>query len=143
MHIIKEKKEMKRMKKIALILVVALLFSVVVLPISASAASPKAEDVAYEGNCSPKVAALYVMVYAANESIELAVRLAQLTPYNDVKALLCTVEFISAGVKAYAASIGAEVACEYTEYVIDGQKVLIDPLRVINIPGQVGGDGGR
>ncbi len=134
---------MKRMKKLAIVLVVALLFSMFVLPISASAASPKAEDVAYEGNCSLKVAALYVMVYAANESIELAVRLAQLTPYNDVQALLCAVELISAGVKAYAESIGAEVACEYTEYIVDGQKVLIDPLRVINIPGQVGGDGGR
>lgn len=134
---------MKRMKKIAFILIVALLFSVVVLPISASAASPKAEDVATQRGCSPKVATLYVMVNAANESIELAVRIAQLTPYNDVKTLLKTVDVIASGVKAYAASIGAEVACEYTEYVIDGQIVLIDPLRVINIPGQVGGDGGR
>lgn len=134
---------MKRMKKIALILVVALLFSVVVLPISASAASPKAEDVAAQRGCSPKVAALYVMVYVANESIEAAVRLAQLTPYNDVAALLTAVELIASGVKAYAASIGAEIACEYTEYVVDGQVVLVDPLRVINIPGQTGGDGGR
>ena len=134
---------MKRMKKIALILVVALLFSVVVLPISASAASPKAEDVAAQRGCSPKVAALYVMVYVANESIEAAVRLAQLTPYNDVDMLLKAVDGISSGVKAYAESIGAEIACEYTEYVIDGQVVLVDPLRVINIPGQTGGDGGR
>lgn len=134
---------MKRMKKIALILVVALLFSVVVLPISASAASPKAEDIAAQRGCSLKVAALYVMVYVANESIEAAVRLAQLTPYNDVAALLTAVELIASGVKAYAASIGAEIACEYTEYVVDGQVVLVDPLRVINIPGQTGGDGGR
>ena len=134
---------MKRMKKIALILVVALLFSVVVLPISASAASPKADVVAAQKGSSLQVVALYAMVYAANESIELAVRLAQLTPYNDVAALLRAVDAISSGVKAYAASIGAEVACEYTEYVVDGQLVLIDPLRVINIPGQTGGDGGR
>ena len=131
------------MKKIALILVVALLFSVVVLPISASAASPKAEDIAAQRDCSLKVAALYVMVYVANESIEAAVRLAQLTPYNDVDTLLKAVNVISSGVKAYAESIGAEIACEYTEYVIDGQVVLVDPLRVINIPGQTGGDGGR
>ena len=134
---------MKRMKKIAFILIVALLFSVVVLPISASAASPKAEDVAAQRGCSLKVAALYVMVYVANESIEAAVRLAQLTPYNDVAALLTAVDLIASGVEAYAASIGAEIACEYTEYVIDGQVVLVDPLRVINIPGQTGGDGGR
>ena len=120
------------------------MFSVVVLPISASAASPKADVVAAKRGSSAKAAAtLYAMVYAANESIELAVRIAQLTPYDDVDALLIAVDAIASGVKAYAASIGAEVACEYTEYIIDGQAVLIDPLRVINIPGHTGGDGGR
>lgn len=133
---------MKRIKKIAIVLVVALLFSVVVLPISASAASPKADVTASE-NCSLEVVALYTMVYVANEAIELAVRLAQLTPYNDVPALLIAVEAIASGVKAYAESIGAEIACEYTEYVIDGQTVLIDPLRVINIPGHTGGGNGN
>jgi len=41
------------------------------------------------------------------------------------------VQTIVAPVFAYANSIGAVVVCEYTTYYIDGQYVLVDPLRVI------------
>jgi hypothetical protein len=131
---------MKRMKKLAIVLVVALLFSMFVLPISASAA-PQTADEATVTSCQAKV--LYAMVDTANIAIAAAVRVAQLTPYNDVDRLIKTVDAIADVVMAYADAIGAEVACEYTEYVIDGQKVLIDPLRVINIPAGNGNGGGN
>lgn len=134
---------MKRMKTLALVLVVALLFSMFVLPFSASAAPQTADDVATATSCEAKI--LYAMVDTANAAILLAVRLARLTPYDDVPALLIAVEAIASAVFLYAESIGAEVECEYTEYEIDGQTVLIDPLRVINIPlgGGNNGNGGN
>lgn len=78
---------------------------------------------------------LYAMVDDANNRIQLAVINAQNTPEDDVAELLALVDEIIAEVTAYADSIGAELACEYTEYVVDGQTVLIDPIRVVNIPG--------
>ena len=71
------------------------------------------------------------MVATANRQIEVAVKFAQLTPWNDVSWLLNLVDSIVAPVFAYAKSIGALVVCEYTTYYIDGQYVLVDPLRVI------------
>ena len=68
---------------------------------------------------------------SANRQIEIAVKFAQLTPWNDVQWLLKTVDTIVAPVFSYANSIGAVVVCEYTTYYIDGQYVLVDPLRVI------------
>ena len=71
------------------------------------------------------------MVVTANRQIEIAVKFAQLTPWNDVAWLLDLVDSIVAPVFAFANSIGAVVVCEYTTYYIDGQYVLVDPLRVI------------
>ena len=71
------------------------------------------------------------MVDTANRQIALAVKFAQFTPWNDVAWLQRTVNSIVAPVFAYAKSIGAVVVCEYTTYYIDGQYVLVDPLRVI------------
>jgi hypothetical protein len=71
------------------------------------------------------------MVATANRQIEIAVKFAQMTPWNDVPWLLAFVDSVVARVFAYANSIGAVVVCEYTTYYIDGQYVLIDPLRVI------------
>ena len=73
------------------------------------------------------------MVNQANRQIERAVKIAQLTPWNDVPQLMVTVDTIIAGVMAYANSIGAVVVCEYITYYIDGQTVLIDPLRIIRL----------
>ena len=74
---------------------------------------------------------LELMVERTNRQIELAVKFAQITPWNDVPKLLAFVDSSVAEVMAYAKSIGAVVVCEYTTYYIDGQSVLIDPLRVI------------
>lgn len=72
------------------------------------------------------------VVKAANKSIKAAVKTAQKTPYNDVPWLLAYVDGVAFTVKAYARAIGAQVVCDYEYYVIDGQNVAIDPLRVIN-----------
>lgn len=77
--------------------------------------------------------ALVRMVEKANEKIEKAVEKAQATPFDDVDELLAAVDAIVADVFAYADSIGATVVCEYTEYYVDGQYVLIDPLRIIPV----------
>ena len=74
---------------------------------------------------------LELMVERTNRQIELAVKVAQITPWNDVPQLLEFVSSSVADVMAYANSIGAIVVCEYTTYYIDGQSVLIDPLRII------------
>ncbi len=71
------------------------------------------------------------MVATANRQIEVAVKFAQITPWNDVAWLQSVVGAIVSPVFAYAKSIGAVVVCEYTTYYIDGQNVLVDPLRVI------------
>lgn len=72
-------------------------------------------------------------VQQANKRIEQLVKKAQKTKVNDVDQLLQQVEVIVAEVFAYAKRIGAVVVCEYTEYYIDGQYVLIDPLRVVSL----------
>lgn len=71
------------------------------------------------------------MVDKANDKILKAVQKAQETPYDDINELLATVDAIVANVMSYANSIGALVVCEYTSYQIDGQNVLVDPLRII------------
>lgn len=76
---------------------------------------------------------LQLMVELANREIARLVKKAQATPWNDVPELIAQVDAIAARVFAYAQSIGAVVACEYVEYYIDGQYVLIDPLRVVRL----------
>lgn len=72
------------------------------------------------------------MVITANCSIAAMVITAQLTPWNDVAWLKRSSEATSSAVKRYAASIGAEVECQYTRYWVDGQYVEVDPLRVVH-----------
>ena len=45
--------------------------------------------------------------------------------------LLRQVDRTVAPVFAYAAYIGATVVCEYVAYEVDGQILMIDPIRVI------------
>lgn len=71
------------------------------------------------------------MVDKANKDIEHAVAKAQRTPEDDVADLLIEIDAIVAEIVAYAESIGCTIECDYTECYIDGQYVLIDPLRVI------------
>ena len=76
---------------------------------------------------------LQLMVDQANRQIDLLVRKAQRTPYNDVPQLLWQVDLIVKNTFAYADSIGAVLECEYVEYWIDGQSVLIDPIRIVRL----------
>jgi hypothetical protein len=71
------------------------------------------------------------IVDRANAEIERAVAKAQRTPENDVAELLAKIDSIVAEVFAYGEMIGATIECEYVEYVVDGQLILVDPLRVI------------
>ena len=119
---------MKATKKIALFLAVLTIIAVLAMPLSVSAANVERTATAKE------IATLNLMVEAANLTIKGLVKVAQYTPYNDVPYLLYAVDRIVAPVFEYGEKIGVEVVCEYTEYVIDGQTVLIDPLRVINPP---------
>ena len=57
---------------------------------------------------------------------------AQRTPKDDVAQLLKQVDRLVEQTRRKVNALGYDVECEYTEYVIDGQTVLIDPLHVIN-----------
>ena len=76
---------------------------------------------------------LYRKVDNANTQIQIYTIVAILTPYDDVDWLLDRVDATVAPVFAYARSIGAEIACEYDCYLIDGRIVMVDPLKVINV----------
>ncbi len=76
---------------------------------------------------------LYVMVEAANRQVDALIKVAQITPYNDVAWLVASTNAVVAPVFAYAKLIGATVECTYKEVKVDGQMVLIDPLKVINV----------
>jgi hypothetical protein len=118
-------------KLIAMLLCVTL---IVAFPATAFAQSSQPE-----ARCLPssheqaQAMRLYLMVMQANAEIELMVLWAKVTPYNDVPWLLREVERISDRVFDYAESIGAQVVCDYEPHQIDGQTVLIDPLRVVNV----------
>ena len=124
------------MKKRLIALLICVMLLVMVIP---GAASAKGNDAPGLSTVSMRIAryndaqfkVLERMVTAANRQIEIAVKIAQMTPWNDVAWLLALVDSIVAPVFAYANSIGAVVVCEYTTYYIDGQYVLVDPLRVI------------
>ena len=124
------------MKKRLIALLVCVMLLVMAVPAVANAQGndPAPVSVAssmYARYTGAQLKVLERMVATANRQIELAVKFAQLTPWNDVAWLQSTVNAIVAPVFAYAKSIGAIVVCEYTSYYIDGQYVLIDPLRVI------------
>lgn len=124
------------MKKRFLALLVCVLLLAMVIPGVANAQGNSTAPVAAVSYkvarySNAQFAALERMVNTANRQIEIAVKFAQMTPWNDVPWLLKLVDSIVAPVFAYAKSIGAVVVCEYTTYYIDGQYVMIDPLRVI------------
>lgn len=77
--------------------------------------------------------ALYAMVRTANAQVKALVRIAQITPYDDIDWLQYSVGVVTRPVFAYARMIGAEVLCTYKTYYIDGQYVEVDPLKVINV----------
>ncbi|MEA4823827.1 MAG: hypothetical protein VB111_06925 [Clostridiaceae bacterium] len=126
------------MKKtlVSIVLVVALIFTI--MPNMAMAANTP--DYGDEGTTyvcdqpvSSELKALTNMVDTANATIDMLVKIAIMTPYDDVDSLLKTIDKIVSPVFRYADRIGVTVVCEYEEVVIDGRTVLIDPLRVVNI----------
>ncbi|HWQ06694.1 MAG TPA: hypothetical protein VN453_05690 [Feifaniaceae bacterium] len=121
-------------KKVLSILIVVMLV-ILMLPGIASAKGngPELVAVARHGHheTNAQLKKLQNMVDKANRDIERAVAKAQRTPWNDVDELLAKVDSIVSGVSAYAASIGYSVACDYVTYYIDGQYVMVDPLRII------------
>ncbi len=82
---------------------------------------------------------LYTMVDQANAKIASAVEKAQKTEEDDVDELLAYVDEVTAPVFSYADSIDVKVKCKYDKYIIDGQRVKIDPLRVVNVGTGTGG----
>ena len=72
------------------------------------------------------------LVTAANAKIEKLVAHAQATKKDDVQQVLAQIDKIIENVMQQAAACGVTVECEYTAFIIDGQTVLIDPLRVVN-----------
>ncbi len=124
------------MKKRWMALLICVLLLVMMVPGIANAqgndtAPVNAVSVQHARYSAAQFRSLERMVDTANRQIALAVKFAQFTPWNDVAWLQRTVNSIVAPVFAYAKSIGAVVVCEYTTYYIDGQYVLVDPLRVI------------
>ena len=128
------------MKRFTICLLAALMAAVLLLPVSAQAmagAPAESQAAAYSGEvryCTAYQARLlYRMVDDANRTVEYMVKQAQRTPYNDVWWLLIKVQLVTAPVFLYAERIGAVVVCEYVEYYIDGQYVMVDPLRVVRV----------
>ena len=123
------------MRRKFLAILIAVMLVVLMLPGVASAAGNGVElrAVAQAGHheTPTELNKLQSMVAKANRDIEHAVAKAQRTPENDVDELLAEVEAIVAEVKEYAESIGYGIACDYETYYIDGQYVVIDPLRII------------
>lgn len=117
-------------KLVAVVLAIALVFSVTC--VGAYADSPN--------SCRQRLSPVQQIAFLAaecavdscNRLVEIAVRRAQATPYNDVIPMLVTVNALIKEATIIANTLGFEVECCYTEYVVDGQTVLIDPLRVIN-----------
>ncbi len=77
-------------------------------------------------------AIVQVLVTVANSVIERMVEAAQNNPNADIDKLIADTNRISATVISIADRLGITVLCEYKEYVINGEVVLIDPLRIIN-----------
>jgi hypothetical protein len=125
------------MKKRLVSLVLCLVLVFAVLPVSGMAYSGNRWEKTSVTYCScvsvqsAQAAVLDAMVRAANFRIEMLVKIAQSTPYDDTAWLLRQVDRTVAPVFAYAAYIGATVVCEYVAYEVDGQILMIDPIRVI------------
>lgn len=117
----------KAMKYILVVLVIVAMLSTM----AAAAGKPP------EGNyiSRSEYYKLTTMINIANLEIELCVKIAQLTPWNDVAWLVAQDKAIVNQVKAYAESIGAPEAVQYVyvTYIVDGKKVEIDPLIYIPI----------
>lgn len=121
-------------RKIAALLICAMLVAAVLPGAALACDTPASQtEMTVTVPVSPEALRLELMTAAANAQILWLVYYAQLTPYDDVQWLLAAVENTVRPVFAYADAIGAVVVCEYTPYVVDGQTVLIDPIRVVKV----------
>lgn len=120
-------------KVLSILLVVVLVILMVPGMASAKGNSPELKAVALNGHheTADQLKKLEKMVDKANDEIERAVAKAQRTIEDDVDELLVKIDQIVAEVSTYAESIGYAITCDYVTYEIDGQIVLIDPLRII------------
>lgn len=120
-------------KVLSILLVVVLVILMVPGMASAKGNSPELKAVALNGHheTADQLKKLEKMVDKANDEIERAVAKAQRTIEDDVDELLVEIDQIVAEVSTYAESIGYAITCDYVTYEIDGQIVLIDPLRII------------
>ncbi len=125
---------MKLKRTLALALALALVFALMIP--AASLAEGNGRGHAYGNRGAVNAAQLRKverMVEKANVEIELLVAYAQLTPWNDVQWLIEKTNAVANEVLTYARRAGITVLCEYTQYYVDGQYVLIDPLRVVDV----------
>ncbi|MEG1996954.1 MAG: hypothetical protein RR051_00780 [Clostridiales bacterium] len=67
-----------------------------------------------------------------NTKIDKLVAKAQRTPWNDVRLLLYQIDFLVDNVLYWGDITDYQIECIYTPEQIDGQTVMIDPLRVVN-----------
>ena len=118
------------MKRKILSVLVLVMLLVMLIP-SVANAQGNGPAVCGKAYSNSEFAQLERMVEKANKQIAQAVKKAQNTPFDDVAQMQAYVDGVVANVLSYANSIGASVVCEYTAYVVDGQTVMIDPLRVI------------
>lgn len=122
----------KAMKYILVVLIIVSMLSATAMAAIPSPNNPNANNTVATVNRAD-YQKLVVKVNLANATIVALVRIAQLTPWNDINWLLGAVDIIVAEVTAYAESIGVGIKCEYTEYYIDGQIVLVDPLLILPV----------
>lgn len=72
------------------------------------------------------------LVKDTNKKIHDAVQAARATAVDDTAELIAYAEKLSAQTIDEAAKLGVALECEYTTYVVDGKKISVDPLKVIN-----------
>jgi len=122
----------KMSRKILSILISVMLVLVLIPGVASAKGQDLLKVASGSDNCSViQLKRLEKIVDNANAKIDRAVAKAQRTPENDVAELIATIDAIIAEVNAYADSIGAGIECEYVEYIVDGQTILVDPLRII------------
>jgi len=85
----------------------------------------------WECSKEAQLAKMQALVEDANARIEELVVKAQNSKKDDVAKLLRQVESIVSQVMKKAAKNGFEIECDYVTCIVDGQSVLIDPLRVV------------
>ena len=93
-----------------------------------SAAFAEKKDAAVKANEK----AAKKIVQQANKEIKDLVKNARKSAEDDVAEMAAATEAVAAGAIAACAELGIEVECSFSYYWVDGQRVAVDPLKVIN-----------